>query len=267
MLQHGGLVNTLLATAKRYWSDEHTRQLQFASFSFDASVEEIFRPLILGGTVVLIKAEDVLSLNGLTTVINKHQVTHITLPPSVLAILNPEQFPTLKVVVSAGEKCTPEIARKWKKSVQHFVNGYGPTEATICTTTFEVPDEFSEYVVPIGTPIENMRTYILDTNLNPLPIGIPGELYIAGVGLARGYLNRPDLTAERFVPDPYSETPGERMYRTGDLVRLVKNGQLEFLDRVDEQIKIRGYRVELGEIENVIESSAMVKDAVVTAKR
>ncbi|MCD6373887.1 MAG: amino acid adenylation domain-containing protein [Caldisericaceae bacterium] len=267
MLQHGGLVNTLLATAKRYWSDEHTRQLQFASFSFDASVEEIFRPLILGGTVVLIKAEDVLSLNGLTTVINKHQVTHITLPPSVLAILNPEQFPTLKVVVSAGEKCTPEIARKWKKSVQHFVNGYGPTEATICTTTFEVPDDFSEYVVPIGTPIENMRTYILDAHLNPLPMGIPGELYIAGLGLARGYLNRPDLTAERFVPDPYSETPGDRMYRTGDLVRLLKNGQLEFLDRVDEQIKIRGYRVELGEIENVIESSSMVKDAVVIAKK
>ncbi len=267
LLQHAGLVNTLQATQQRYHSDENIRQLHFASFSFDASIEEILRPLVLGGTLTLVKAEDLLSLNALTTIINREKITHVTLPPSVLAVLPPEQFPTLKVVVSAGEKCTPEIARKWKKVVKHFVNGYGPTEATICTTTFEVPTDFTSTSVPIGRPIPNMRTYVLDASGNLVPQGVPGELYIAGIGLARGYLNRSDLTAERFVPDPFSNQPGARMYRTGDLVRLLKDGNLEFIDRVDEQIKIRGYRVELGEIESVIESSEQVKDAVVVAKK
>ncbi|MHB2155572.1 amino acid adenylation domain-containing protein [Calditrichota bacterium GD2] len=267
LLHHGGLVNTLMATIERYSSDEKTRQLHFASFSFDASIEEIFRPLILGGAIALLKSEDLLSLPALTGVINRQKITHLTLPPSVLSILSPDQFPTLKVVVSAGEKCTPEIARKWKKAVDHFINGYGPTEATICTTTYEIPDDFNAFSVPIGRPIPNMRVYVLDPYLNPVPQGVPGELYIAGVGLARGYLNRPDLTAERFLPDPFVDQKGERMYRTGDLVRLLKDGNLEFIDRVDEQIKIRGFRVELGEIENVIESSPLVKDAVVVAKK
>jgi len=267
LLQHRGLANTLKATTKRFWSDSETRQLQFASFSFDASVEETFRPLILGGTIALVRAESLLSLNDLTRVINENKITHITLPPSVLTVLPPEQFPTLKVVVSAGEKCTPEIVKKWKQSVSHFVNGYGPTEATICTTTYEVEDRFDNYSVPIGRPLDNMRIYVLDAQLNPVPRGVPGELYIAGTGLARGYHNRPDMTAERFLPDPFASEQGQRMYRTGDRVRFLPDGNLEFIDRIDEQIKIRGYRVELGEIEVVLESAPQVKDAVVVAKK
>ncbi len=265
MLQHRGLANAIHSTQLNYYVNENSRVLQFASFSFDASVEEIFSTLSCGATLILAKKETLLSLAELISLISSRQITNITLPPSVLNVLQPQDFPTLKSVVSAGERCPLEIARKWSTG-KHFVNGYGPTEATICTTSFEINRHFSGITVPIGKPIRNVQTYVLDTHLNPVPIGVPGELYIGGDGLARGYINRPELTAERFIPDPFGKNPGQRLYRTGDLVRFLADGNLEFLDRVDHQVKVRGFRIELGEIESILLECREIKEAAVIAK-
>ncbi len=267
MLQHLGLANVLQSTRAIYRVNEDSKTLQFASFSFDASVEEIFSTLTAGGTLILAKKETLLSLAELIQLIKKHEITNITLPPSVLNILNPADFPSLRSVVSAGEKCPPELAKKWAKG-RHFVNGYGPTEATICTTAFEVTEDFDSETLPIGRPIKNMRVYILDRNLNPTPLGVPGELFISGPGLARGYLNRQDLTSEKFIPNPFESKDGvySRLYRTGDLVRFLPDGNLEFLGRIDYQVKVRGFRIELGEIENVLQSHPKIKQTAVIAK-
>ena len=267
LLHHKGLANVLYSTRKNYRVSEQSRTLQFASFSFDASVEEIFSTLTAGGTLVLATKDTLLSLGELIQLIRSREISNITLPPSVLRVLQPEDFPTLQSVVSAGEKCPAEIAAKWSKG-RNFVNGYGPTEATICTTAYPVPEDFNGHTVPIGKPVGNVRLYILDRFMNPVPVGVPGELYIAGVGLARGYLNRPELTAEKFVPNPFADanTAGERLYRTGDLVRYLPDGNLEFLSRVDFQVKIRGFRIELGEIESVLSEHPGVKEAAVIAR-
>ncbi len=266
MLQHLGLANVLQSTRENYRVSEQSRVLQFASFSFDASVEEIFSTLTAGGTLILAPKETLLSLPDLIRLMKDHQITNVTLPPSVLNVLRPEDFPSLQTVVSAGEKCHPELARRWAKS-KHFVNGYGPTEATICTTSFTVPSDFEGHTVPIGKPIKNMRVYVLDKQLRPTPIGVPGELYIAGPGLARGYLNRPDLSAEKFVPNPFADEAqsGSRLYRTGDLVRFLADGNLEFIGRIDHQVKVRGFRIELGEIEAVLIGHPQIKEAAVVA--
>ncbi len=267
MLQHLGLANVLESTRAIYHVTENSRTLQFASFSFDASVEEIFSTLTAGGTLVLARKETLLSLGELIELIKKHEITNITLPPSVLNILRPEDFPSLKSVVSAGEKCPAELAKRWAKG-RHFINGYGPTEATICTTAYEVPQDFEMENLPIGRPVKNMRVYVLDRNLNVMPIGVPGELFIGGPGLARGYLNRQDLTTQKFIPNPFAQTSSDydRLYRTGDLVRFKSDGNLEFLGRIDYQVKVRGFRIELGEIENVLQNHPKVKQAAVIAK-
>ena len=264
MLLHKGLVNVLEELRHDYHRDSESRILQFASFSFDASVEEIFSTLSIGATLYLVRRETLLSLADLIQMINAYKITNITLPPSVLSVLQPQDFPSLKAVVSAGEKCPPEIARRWSEG-KYFINGYGPTEATICTTNYEISDSLNALTVPIGGPIGNVRVYVLDASLNPMPVGVPGELYIGGVGLARGYLKRPDLTAERFIPDPFGGK-GERLYRTGDLVRYLPDGALEYLERIDQQVKIRGFRIELGEIETILKQSAHVSEAAVIAR-
>jgi len=265
MLQHRGLVNVLQELQEDYHRNVDSHILQFASFSFDASVEEIFSPLIIGATLHLVRRETLLSLADLIHLINEQKITNITLPPSVLSVLQPEDFPHLKAVVSAGEKCPPEIAKRWSQG-KYFINGYGPTEATICTTNFEAPENFNAPSVSIGRPIGNVRIYVLDAYLHPVPSGVPGELYISGTGLARGYLNRPDLTAERFLPDPYSPDKGARMYRSGDLVRFLPDGKLEYLARIDQQVKIRGFRIELGEIESVLKQCAQISECAVIAR-
>ena len=266
MLNHRGLVNALHSTRKNYFVSADSKVLQFASFSFDASVEEIFSTLTAGATLQLVRKETLLSLAELIDLINKQNITNMTLPPSVLTVLQPADFPTVETVVSAGEKCPPETAAKWAEN-RHFINGYGPTETTICAATYLTETPFKRYTVPIGKPIRNVQAYILDANFNPVPVGVPGELYIGGAGVARGYFKRPALTAERFVPDPFGDTPGARLYRTGDLVRYIPDGNMEFIDRIDYQVKIRGFRIELGEIETVVKSCANISDAVVIARR
>ncbi len=194
MLYHRGLINALHSTRKNYFVSADSKVLQFASFSFDASVEEIFSTLTAGATLQLVRKETLLSLAELIDLINKQKITNITLPPSVLSVLQPNDFPTVQTVVSAGEKCPPETAARWAEN-RNFINGYGPTEATICTATYLTETPFERYTLPIGKPIRNVQAYILDANLNPVPVGVPGELYIGGAGIARGYFNRPALTA------------------------------------------------------------------------
>jgi acyl-coenzyme A synthetase/AMP-(fatty) acid ligase/acyl carrier protein len=191
------------------------------------------------------------------------KVTHALLPVSVLASL--EAFGTLPLqcLMNGGEALSGEAVARWSAGLR-MTNAYGPTEATVCATISSPLSSSSN--PPIGFPIHNTRVYVLDSNLEPVPLGVAGELYISGVGLARGYLKRPALTAERFVSDPYTIEPGARMYRTGDLARWREDGMLDFVGRADEQVKVRGFRVELGEIEAALRSLPEVADAAVALK-
>ncbi|MCD4693541.1 MAG: non-ribosomal peptide synthetase, partial [Calditrichales bacterium] len=184
----------------------------------------------------------------------------------MLSILPEDDITEIKVIASAGESCSWDLANRWKKD-HTFINGYGPTEGSVGCSFFRVEDQTNESVtVPIGKPLKNVNLYILDQNLNPAPVGVPGEIHIGGVGLARGYLNRPELSAEKFIPDPFSRQAGARLYKTGDLGRFLPDGNIEFVGRVDFQVKLRGFRIELGEIEAALKEKPGVKDAVVLAR-
>jgi thioesterase domain-containing protein len=172
-------------------------------------------------------------------------------------------LPELETIITAGEACSTELVLKWGQE-RRFYNAYGPTETTVCASASLCQADGRRPA--IGGPIANMQLYILDPLLRPLPIGVPGELYIGGIGLARGYLGRPDLTAERFVPHPFAQSPGERLYKTGDLVYWREDGQIEFLGRLDNQVKLRGFRIELGEIEMALEKCEEIKQSVVVAR-
>ncbi|NOX38147.1 MAG: amino acid adenylation domain-containing protein [Calditrichaeota bacterium] len=264
MLAHRGLANTIVATIQTYDVQPDSRILQFASFSFDASLVEIFPTLIQGATLCLIPQEAVTSAPLLIQKFKDLNITNAILPPSMLASLPETALEDVRVLVSAGEACPPDMARRYYKG-RRFINAYGPTENTIYTSYFVVESEPASATVPIGKPVQNTRFYVLDEFLNPVPVGVPGELYIGGVGVARGYRNRPDLTAERFLPDPFAGVAGARMYRTGDLVRMLPDGNVEFLGRVDHQIKVRGFRIELEEIESVMNAHPDVEIAAVVA--
>jgi acyl-CoA synthetase (AMP-forming)/AMP-acid ligase II len=193
----------------------------------------------------------------------RYRCTHVLFPPSVLSLLNPDDFPTLEVVMAGGEACPAGVADQWlRRAGRRFFNLYGPTECSIWTTLKEC---FPGAGTPtIGRPIRNTQAHILDRQGRPLPVGVPGELYLGGLGVGAGYLNRPELTAERFVPDP--NEPGGTLYRTGDLARYRADGEIEFLGRIDHQVKIRGFRIELGEIEAVLAAHPDVREAVVLAR-
>ncbi|KAA3617203.1 MAG: amino acid adenylation domain-containing protein [Calditrichaeota bacterium] len=265
MLRHGGLLNTVQAQAQDFKIDNSSRVMQFSSFSFDASVSEIFVALLNGAELHLSYRETILSKSQLTQFLNDRQISIITFPPSMLAVLADEQFPHLKTVVTVGEACPIELAEKWRANTR-FINGYGPTEATVGCVWGEInKPETETLTAPIGKPIINDQVYLLDENFNPVPIGVAGELCIASPGLARGYLNNPDLTAEKFIPNPFSENPGSCLYRTGDLARWLVDGRLEYTGRIDFQVKIRGNRIELGEIESVLSGHNQVREVIVLA--
>ncbi len=265
LLTHRGIPNFITVQSQFLGIDENTKVLQFASLSFDSAVWEIMMALLHGGTLYLLNRELVLNTDALVRFLREQEISVVTLPPSVLTIMEEKDLPRLETVISAGESCTREIVTRWKTG-RTFVNGYGPTEGTVCTTLYKVEDDPVPVNVPIGSSIGNVRVYVLDDNLNPQPVGVPGELHIEGVNLARGYLGRPDLTAEKFIPNPFSEEAGSRLYKTGDLVRYLPDGRIEFLGRIDLQVKIRGFRVELGEIESVINEYPGVLDVVVLAR-
>jgi ubiquinone/menaquinone biosynthesis C-methylase UbiE/acyl carrier protein len=199
--------------------------------------------------------------------LQEKKITHLHTTPSFLTSLDPYSLVSLKRVIAGGDLCKKELADKWKTKAD-FYNEYGPTETTVTAVEYLANLDRDEKInnLPIGRPIGNVSTYIVDKNNNICPVGIPGELYIGGVQVCRGYLNRPDLTAEKFISNPFSGNGNERLYRTGDVARWQSDGNIQFLGRIDDQVKIRGYRIEIGEIENVLEETALVDEAAVIAK-
>ncbi len=262
-LEHQGLCN-LIAASKKIWGvSPGFRILQFAKISFDASVWEIFTALGLGATLVVAPQEALLPGPDLARLLREQEINGVLLSPTALAATSPEMLPSLKTIVSGGEACTEELVNKWAPG-RRFVNAYGPTEITVCVTTC---DCYALAGQPsIGKSIPNMQAYILDKSLQPVPIGVPGELYIGGIGLARGYINRPELTAERFVKNPVGSDPEARLYKTGDRVRWLSDGRIDFMGRLDDQIKLRGFRIELGEIETVLLHHTSVREAAVVLR-
>jgi amino acid adenylation domain-containing protein/non-ribosomal peptide synthase protein (TIGR01720 family) len=263
VVEHHGLVNVAEVHQRAFGAGPGSRVLQFSSMNFDASVWETVMALLTGGTLVLAPQDTLLPGPDLLKTLSDQKITALTVPPSVLAAVPSSDLPALKTIVVAGEACSEDLVSRWAPGRQ-FVDAYGPTETSICASMGEC---FAGGGKPsIGKPISNTRIYILDPKRNPTPIGVPGELCVAGAGLARGYLNRPELTADKFIPDPFTREPGARLYRTGDLCRWLPDGTLEFLGRIDLQVKVRGFRIELGEIEAVLASHPAVRDAVVLAR-
>jgi len=266
MLSHRGLVNLAGTPPTVHGVHAGSRKLQFASLSFDASVWEMFLALGRGASLVLATEEELSDPERLAALLAGERVTAATLPPSMLSQLPLEAAASLESLVTAGEACPPGLAAAWAGRLT-LINAYGPTETTVCATSGRVPPEVSaDRSPPIGTPLPNTRVYVLDRRLQPVPSGVPGELYVGGVGLARGYLGRPGLTAERFVPDPLGPEPGARLYRTGDLACWTADGSLEFLGRIDHQVKLRGFRIELGEVEAVLAEHPAVREAVAVVR-
>ncbi|HYO56981.1 amino acid adenylation domain-containing protein, partial [Archangium sp.] len=262
LLEHRGLCNTALSAIEALGIRPESRVLQFAAFGFDASVWEIFSTLLAGACLCLAPRETIMPGAPLHSVLKEQGITTVTLTPSSLAMLDPEGLEALETVVSAGEACPPALVARWKPG-RGFLNAYGPTEVTICAS---ICDEVDEQRPTIGRPLPNVELYVLDERLEPVPVGVPGELYIGGAGLARGYLGRPELTAERFIPEPFSGREGARLFRTGDVARYLANGELEFIGRRDEQVKIRGFRIELGEMEVVLLQHPAVSTATVIVR-
>jgi amino acid adenylation domain-containing protein len=239
------------------------RVLQFASFAFDASLWDVFT-LLSGATLVLAPRGDAAGGETLDALLTRERVNVATLPPSVLASLPADALPDLRTVVSTGEAVSADVVRRWRRDGRHFVNGYGPTETTVGATLAVDPEPAGR--ISIGRPFPGTRVYLLDERLDPVPPGVPGEVYVGGPALARGYLGRPGLTAERFVPDAHSGTPGARLYRTGDVARWRGDGELEFVGRADRQVKLRGFRIELGEVEDALLGAAGVREAAVVVR-
>ncbi|MDA0939119.1 MAG: amino acid adenylation domain-containing protein, partial [Proteobacteria bacterium] len=269
--QHA-LVNHMQWMMNQYFDGAKPYMLQRTSSNFDASVWEVFLPLLMAGKVVVTRGEVLKSPPEFKKAIHLHLIDTIQLVPSLINLLNEENvFKNLKVkrFFVGGERLTHEhISVISSQNPQCLVcNLYGPTEATIQVLTWRYKGGLDSLsVIPIGKPISNTEVYILDRNLNQIPIGAIGELYIGGVGLARGYLNRAGLTAERFIANPFCKKAGERLYKTGDLARYLSDGNIEYIGRIDQQVKIRGFRIELGEIESVISSVEGVKQCVVLAR-
>jgi amino acid adenylation domain-containing protein len=260
LVAHRGLCNLAKAQIEIFDVNLSSRVLQFASLSFDVATSDWVIALCSGATLCIASNNALLAGSGLIEVLRDRAITHIELPAAVLGVLPKEELPTLGTIIVGGEAVSADLVAKWS-SGRRFFNAYGPTESTVCATIAECSD--SSESPPIGRPIANIQVYILDAQLQLVLIGIPGELYIGGAGLARGYLNRPELTAERFILNPFSDEPSSRLYKTGDLARYLSDGNIEFLGRIDQQVKIRGFRIELGEIEAVLSQHPDVRESVV----
>ncbi|MEU6467642.1 amino acid adenylation domain-containing protein [Streptomyces sp. NPDC046976] len=262
---HQGIASLAANHADRYDVDPDSRVLQFASLSFDVTVSEYCLSLLSGARLLLPPAT--MYGDSLSDFMRENEVTHAHIPPAVLSSLPHTRLPDLRVLITGSEALSAELVARWAPG-RRMVNAYGPTEATVDVASwiFEGLTE-GEHVddIPIGRPVCNTRVFVLDERLRPVPVGVAGELYVAGAGLARGYLNRPGLTAGRFVANPFGPA-GSRMYRTGDLVRWHAQGYLAFLGRVDDQVKVRGFRIELGEIESVLLKDAEVGQSVVVVR-
>ncbi len=260
LLQHRGLTNLVHAQAEAFGVESNSRVLQFASSSFDASVSEVFVTLANGATLILAPQTSLMPGEPLARLLDQQSVTIVTLPPSALAVMPDRDFPDLQTLVVAGEACPASVVARWSKG-RHFLNAYGPTENTVCASIAVC--EGGGTKPSIGKAIANATIFILDDQLAPVPVGVPGQLYIGGDGLARGYLHRPELTAERFVPNSFSKSDGQRLYDSGDRARFLADGSIEFLGRLDQQVKIRGFRIEIGEIEAVLNEHEKIREVAV----
>ena len=263
IIEHRSTVAFLSWATKVFTAKDFAGVLAATSICFDLSVFELFAPLSCGGKVILV--ENALALPSFAAT---EQVTLVNTVPSAIAqLLRIDGIPaSVRTINLAGEPLAKKLVQQLYQNtnIQQVFNLYGPSEDTTYSTFSLIQPE--DNIVSIGRPIANTQIYILDSHLKPLPIGIPGELYISGAGLARGYLNRPDLTDEKFIPNPFSNEPGSRLYKTGDLARYLPNGNIEYLGRIDNQVKIRGFRIELGEIEAALSQHPVVRETVVIAR-
>lgn len=271
MISHRSICNRLLWTQNLFPLSAADTVLQKTAYSFDASVWEIFVPLFAGARLVMARPGEQQDSSYLVRAIIENEVTTLQLVPSMLRVLLAEgeisNCRSLRRVFCGGEALTSEIVTAFRNQLHaELINLYGPTEASIDASYKQITGSIDQHVVPLGKPIANMKVYLLDSAQNLVPIGVQGEIHIGGVGLARGYLQRPELTAEKFIPDPFSREPGQRLYRTGDLARQSADGSIEFLGRTDHQIKLRGFRIELGEIEVALRQHPAVQDSVVTVR-
>jgi amino acid adenylation domain-containing protein/non-ribosomal peptide synthase protein (TIGR01720 family) len=267
MNAHRGVVNRLLWGQETFAMQPTDRIVQKTPIGFDVSVWEMFWPLFTGAALVIAKPGGHRDSAYLVDLIERHKVTMIHFVAPMLGSFLEEDMPrcrSLRRVLTSGEALSYEMQRRFFEKLTVPLNDlYGPTEAAIEVSHWECHPTSPLRLVPIGKPIANVRLYILDRNFEPVPVGVPGELYIGGIAVARGYWKRPGLSAQFFVPDPYSPDPGARMYRTGDGARYLPDGNIDFLGRLDQQIKIRGFRVELGEIETALQALAAVREVVV----
>ncbi len=263
VLRHRGLCNVSAAQQAAFAVGPTDRVVQFASLSFDASLFELAMALGSGATLVLGSSSALLPGRPLWELLHREKISNATLPPSVLAMLPVEPLPDLRTLIVAGEACSAELVAAWAPG-RRFFNAYGPTETTIWATLAEC---HAGTTPTIGRPIANTRVYVLDSEMQPVPVGVAGELYIAGAGVALGYLNRPELSAQRFLPNLFDQADEAVLYRTGDVVRWTPEGELEFLGRSDHQVKINGHRIELEEIQEVLRRHADVGDAAVIVRQ
>lgn len=278
-LTHRGLANHQIAAVELYRFQPRDRVLQFSSISFDIALEEMFPTWSAGGCLVLRNSDMELQARGFIRWLREHGITVVDLPTAFwhewvhqLSEL-PEPLPeTLRLVIVGGEKASASAYAAWRGLAGdrvRWINTYGPTEASVIATSYE-PAADPHYRIsselPVGRPIQNVQTYILNSELEPVPVGIAGELHVGGAGVARGYLNRPELTAEKFIPDPFRQEPGARLYKTGDLACFAADGNILFRGRRDDQVKINGFRVELGDIEAALSAHAGIDEVAVIAR-
>jgi amino acid adenylation domain-containing protein len=270
MNTHLGICNRLLWMQDAYQLTQVDRVLQKTPFSFDVSVWEFFWPLLTGACLVVARPGGHQDSAYLVKLIAEQKITTLHFVPAMLRVFLEEDVTVcgcVRRVICSGEALPLELQERFfARFDAELHNLYGPTEASVDVTFWACERENSQRIVPIGRPIANTQIYLLDQHQQPVPIGVPGELHIGGFGLARGYLNRSDLTAEVFIPNPFSQEPGARLYKTGDLARYLPDGNIEFLGRIDHQVKIRGFRIELEEIATALKRHPAVQQAVVLAR-
>ncbi|HEY0606762.1 MAG TPA: amino acid adenylation domain-containing protein, partial [Herpetosiphonaceae bacterium] len=271
LVNHRNLARST-AARRSFYREPVSSFLLLSSFAFDSSVAGIFWTLSQGGTLHLPPEGSHADPGAIAGLLAQHRISHMLCLPSlyalVLASVQPSRLPALRCVIVAGEACPRELIERHRQELAHtaLFNEYGPTEGTVWCTVYDCGGAEVPQPVPIGRPIPNAQIYVLDAQLRPVPIGVPGELYLGGDQVARGYHRRPDRTAERFIPHPFSNVPGARLYRTGDLARWLPGGELQLLGRADHQVKLRGFRIELDEIAAALRQHEAVQDAVVVMR-
>ncbi len=267
MTEHRTIINLIKSQSKYFKVNSGDRILQFSNYGFDASVEQIFLALLNGASLILFPDGLQKDINRFEKFLIDEKINHLHATPSFLENINPEIKCDLKRVIAGGDVCKRELAEKWKDTVSFF-NEYGPTETTVTAIEYHAEGDLEKFItLPIGRPLSNIQVFILNENNELCPVGVTGEICIAGDCLARGYLNNAGLTDEKFVKNPFSQIPDEKMYKTGDTGRWLPEGLIEYLGRIDEQVKIRGYRIELGEIENALQECELVSKSAVTTKQ